>query len=88
MRSNDHRRRLFGLMLLAGIATLQACVQPRVLEPEAGEAAAAEQISLLTNQVASLHRYASQMEEIYAAQEAEILSLRKQVASLSPRQPE
>ena len=86
MKSNDHRRRTFGLMLLAGIVTLPACVQPRVQEPEASEAATAERIALLTNQVASLQRYTSQMEEIYAAQEAEILSLRRQVASSSPRQ--
>ena len=87
MKSTVHIRRMFGLILLA-VATLPACVQPRVQQPEGSEAATAERVSLLTRQVASLERYTSQMEEIYAAQEAEILRLRQQVASLSPRQSE
>ena len=86
MKSTVDLHRMLGLILLASVATLPACVQPRVQQPEGSEGATAERVSLLTNQVASLQRYTSQMEELYAAQEAEILKLRQQVASLSPSQ--
>ena len=57
--------------LFLGVAALPACVQPRVAE--------------LSKQVEDTTRYAARMEEIYAAQEAEILSLRTQLATLQSR---
>lgn len=84
--------RVFTLILLAGVAALPACVQPRTTgaiahqEVEADEAVTAERVFVLGQQVESLTRYASQMEQLYAAQEAEILALRREVASLrNPR---
>ena len=67
MQANKSVRRLVGLMLFIGVATLPACVQPRVAE--------------LSKQLEDTARYAARMEEIYASQEAEILSLRKELAS-------
>jgi hypothetical protein len=43
--------------------------------------ATTEKIAELAEQVASLTRYAARMEQIYASQEAEILSLRRAIAS-------
>ena len=83
MKSCSHAPRLFGVLLLA--PTLIACAQSRVQESPA-EAATAERIALLTDQVASLQRYSAQMEEIYAAQEAEILSLEQEIARRGPSQ--
>ena len=74
MKSCSHAPRVFGVLLLA--PTLIACAQSRVQESP-DEAATAERIALLTDQVASLQRYSAQMEEIYAAQEAEIVSLQR-----------
>ena len=59
---------LSSLALFAGVATLPACVQPRVSE--------------LSRQLEDHQRFAAQMEQTYAAQEAEILALRQEVASL------
>jgi hypothetical protein len=70
--------RVLNLILLAGVAALPACVQPRTTD----EAVTAERVFVLGQQVESLTKYASQMEELYAAQEAEILALRQEVASL------
>ena len=84
MKSNSHAPRMFGLLVLA--ATLTACAQPRVQESAADEAVTAERVSLLTDQVASLQRYSAQMEQIYAAQEAEILSLQQEIARRGPSQ--
>lgn len=67
MEANRSVRRLVGLILFIGVATLPACVQPRVSE--------------LSKQLEDTARYAARMEEIYAAQEAEILSLRAELAS-------
>ena len=65
----SHRVRfLSGVALFAGVATLPACVQPRVSE--------------LSRQLEDTQRFAAQMEQTYAAQEAEILALRQEVASL------
>ena len=72
MKFNGRIRRT--LVILAGVAALTACVQPRVQQSQAGEAVAEDEVSLLTNQLESLQKYASRMEQIYAAQEAEILS--------------
>jgi hypothetical protein len=80
--------RVLNLILLAGVATLPACVQPRTTgaiahqEVEADEAVTAERLFVLGQQVESLTKYASQMEQLYAAQEAEILALRREVAGL------
>lgn len=80
--------RALNLILLAGVAALPACVQPRTTgasaheEVEADEAVTAERVFVLGQQVESLTRYASQMEQLYAAQEAEILALRQEVARL------
>jgi hypothetical protein len=76
MKLNSHAPRMFGLAMVS--AALTACAQPRAGGGEPTE----DEVSLLTNQVQSLERYASRMEELYAAQEAEILSLRQEVASL------
>jgi hypothetical protein len=84
MKSNSHAPRMFGLLVLA--ATMTACAQPRVQESAADEAVTAERVSLLTDQVASLQRYSAQMEEIYASQEAEIVSLRQEIARRGPSQ--
>ena len=61
--------RVLNLILLAGVAALPACVQPRTTDASAQE-------------VESLTRYASRMEQLYAEQEAEILALRQEVAGL------
>jgi hypothetical protein len=77
MKSNRHAPRMFGLLVV--LAALAACVQPRE-QPTANESASPAVDS--ADQVASLKRYAARMEEIYAAQEAEILRLRQEVATL------
>jgi hypothetical protein len=83
MKSNSHVRRTF--ILLAGVAALAACVQqPTTDRSESGEAVTAERASLFTAQVESLQRYTTQMEKLYAEQEAEILRLRRQAASVTP----
>lgn len=80
--------RVQSLILLAAVAALPACVQPRTTgagahqEVEADEAVTAERVVVLGQQVESLTRYASQMEQLYAAQEAEILALRQEVSRL------
>ena len=75
MRFNSHVRRTF--IILASVAALPACVQPRVQPQPNGDAVTLERESGLTNQLESLQRYASQMEQTYAAQEAEIRSLQR-----------
>jgi hypothetical protein len=83
MKLNSHAPRMFGLVMV--LAALTACAQPRV-QTAGSEEPTEDAVSLLTNQVQSLERYASRMEELYAAQEAEILSLRQEVASLKSGQ--
>jgi len=69
-------------LLWAAVAALLGCAQPQVREETRSEAAGmAENVLTLREQVASLQRYAAQMEKTYAAQEAEILTLRRTVAS-------
>jgi len=88
MKANGSVRIVFNLVLLASCTALPACVQPRTTnasahqEVEADEAVAAERVFVLGQQVASLTKYAAQMEQLYAAQEAEILALRQEVARL------
>ena len=65
-------------VLWVTIAALLGCAEARVRE---GTPAAAEGVLELANQVASLQRYATQMEKTYAAQEAEILALRRAIAT-------
>ncbi len=79
MKPNSHAPRMFGLLVAA---TLTACAQPRAQESAADVAMTAERVSLLTDQMASLQRYSAQMEEIYAAQEAEIMSLKRYSARM------
>jgi len=68
----SHRVRfLSGVALIAGVVALPACVQPRVSE--------------LSRQLDAHQRFSAQMEKTYAAQEAEILALRQEVASLRSR---
>jgi hypothetical protein len=81
MKFDHHVRRAF--LLLGAVAALPACVQTPV---EQSHAATAERVSLLTSQLRDFERYTTQMEKQYAAQEAEILALRDQVASLSSSQ--
>lgn len=92
MRAIDPVRIVFSAVLVSSCALLTACVQPQaqqsataVREPGPDAAATAERVAELAQQLESMSRYAAQMEEIYAAQEAEILALRQQVASLATR---
>lgn len=78
MKCNRHAPRMFGLLVV--LAALAACAQPRVQQPTANDSGSPAVHS--ADQFASLERYAARMEEIYAAQEAEILELRQEVASL------
>jgi hypothetical protein len=71
MRASRCVRCLLGLTFFTGVAALPACVQPRVAE--------------LSKQVEATTRYAARMEELYASQEVEILSLREQLATLQSR---
>jgi hypothetical protein len=80
MKLNSHAPRMFGPVMV--LAVLMACAQPRAGGGEPTEDA----VSLLTNKVQSLERYASRMEELYAAQEAEILKLRQEVAAFESSQ--
>ena len=79
MKLTTHAPRMCGLFV--ALATLTACAQPRV-QPAAGSEPNDDAVLLLSNQVQSLQRYSSQMEQLYAAQEAEILRLRQEIASL------
>ena len=81
MKFKSHAPRLFGLLVPLVLA---ACAQPRVEETAGGEPPG--ETASLTHQVATLERYAARMEEIYAAQEAEILQLRQEVAALKSSQ--
>lgn len=95
MRAIDRVRLLFSAVLVSSGVLLAACAQPQaqqsatsataVREPGPDAAATAERVAELAQQLESVTRYAAQMEEIYAAQEAEILALRQQVASLASR---
>jgi hypothetical protein len=78
MKSNRHAPRMFGLF--AVLAALTACAQPRLQQPMVNDSASPAVYS--ADRFAALERYAAQMEEIYASQEAEILKLRQEVASL------
>jgi hypothetical protein len=80
MKLNRHAR-MFGLLVAS--AALAACAQSRVQQPTANESASPAVYS--ADQVASLERYAARMEELYASQEAEILRLRQELASLRSR---
>jgi hypothetical protein len=77
MTANGSVRSVFNLILLASCTALPACVQPRTTD-----ASAHQEVEELGQQVESLTKYASQMEKLYAAQEAEILALKQEVASL------
>jgi hypothetical protein len=70
MRTHPSVRNLS--ILCPALAVLLACAEPRIRPPEAP--------TELDLQVASLQRYVSQMEKTYAAQEAEILALRREIA--------
>ena len=83
---------LRSLVLLASCTLLPACVQPQVQQratPDsavrdvAPEAVTPERVAELAQQLESVSRYAARMEELYAAQETEILALRQKVASLA-----
>lgn len=78
MKLNSHVLRVSGVVTM--LAALTACAQPR--QEAARTAPAEDAVSLLTHQVQSLERYTAQMEQRYAAQEAEILRLRQEVAAL------
>ncbi len=77
MRAHRSIRNLSSLILAATFAALLGCAQPQV-QPEG----TAERVLELGKQLESMRKYASQMEKIYAAQEAEILALRQEVARL------
>jgi hypothetical protein len=77
MKSNRHAPRMFGFVVV--LVALAACAQPRVQQPTANDSASP---AVDSTKVANLERYAARMEEIYAAQEAEILRLRQEVATL------
>jgi hypothetical protein len=79
MKLTSHAPRVFGLLVV--LAALTACAQPRVQTAAGGEPTD-DAVALLKDQVQSLERYSSQMERLYAAQEAEILRLRQEVATL------
>lgn len=83
-------RLLVGATLCTSLALLAACAEPQVQERDAatrgavpGGAETAHRVAELSQQLESVSRYASRMEELYAAQEAEILALRAQLASLT-----
>ena len=80
MRFNSHVRRT--CIILVSVAALPACVQPLVQQQADGDAVTIEREPGLTNQLNSLQRYASQMEQTYAAQEAEIRSLQRYAAQM------
>ena len=71
-------------LLGAAIAALLGCAEARVREDAP---AAAEGVLELANQVATLQKYATQMEKTYAAQEAEILALKRAIASSEACRP-
>jgi hypothetical protein len=73
MRANRSVRLALGVALVAGVATLPACVQPRM--------------STLADQLAAYRKYTAHMEDTYAAQEAEILALRQELAELRSQDP-
>ena len=73
------------LGLLIVLAALTACAQSTVQEAMNGQPTE-DAVLALTDQVQSLQRYTFRMEELYAAQEAEILRLRQQVAALQSSQ--
>jgi hypothetical protein len=85
MKANGSARRVLYPMFLASLIALPGCVQPRVQQPAANDSASSAADPLAV-QLESLQRYAAQMEELYAAQEAEILRLREQVANLNASQ--
>lgn len=78
-------RLLVGATLCTSLALLAACAEPQVQERDIAirGAATAHRVAELSQQLESVSRYASRMEELYAAQEAEILALRAQLASLT-----
>jgi hypothetical protein len=83
-------------ILCVALATLLGCAEPQSRPQEAGAArnvAAEEPVSAATlaelgRQVASLQRYAAQMEKTYAAQEAEILALKREIAGSASCAPQ
>jgi hypothetical protein len=86
MRTERRIRHLVSPILWAAFAALLGCAETQPRAPAASvdavqdAAATAERVALLSEQVASLERYTAQMEKLYASQEAEILSLRRQLA--------
>jgi hypothetical protein len=68
MRANRPVRRVTGFVVLVGVTSLSACAQPKLPE--------------LASQLAAYAKYTAQMEDTYAAQEAEILALRQELAAL------
>jgi hypothetical protein len=91
MKTHGSIRRALGLILVTGLAASAGCVQPRTLEQANDDAAhqgaetdaiTPERVSELAKELEGFRRYAARMEEIYAAQETEILALRAEVADL------
>lgn len=88
MKAHRSIGRLLMPLLAAGCTALLACARTELQPPRgnnsAGVAAGvtAESVTALTEQLETTRRYAARMEELYAAQEAEILALRQQVAKL------
>jgi hypothetical protein len=82
-------RLLVGATFCTSLAVLTACAEPQVQERDTAiggavpGASTAQRVAELSQQLESVSRYASRMEELYAVQEAEILALRAQVASLT-----